>query len=167
MGYIKKAYRKILEEMDYMNYLPPKWSEFVSVQEKKHNLFIKKGNECVCTNCKHIFKINKKVNESGKCPNCKNTYIIKRSNLKRYSFIDDLAFLDKVDGKFIIRIFELFSYYCNISKKFNSSIVEYARIMPDEYDATFVNDRVSKCQCYIHVNHRQNARKMEIIYKTL
>ena len=125
MGYIKKAYRKILEEMDYMDYLPPKWSEFVSVQEKKHNLFIKKGNECVCTNCKHIFKINKKVNESGKCPNCK------------------------------------------ISKKFNSSIVEYARIMPDEYDATFVNDRVSKCQCYIHVNHRQNARKMEIIYKTL
>ena len=29
MGYIKKAYRKILEEMDYMDYLPPKWSEFV------------------------------------------------------------------------------------------------------------------------------------------
>lgn len=167
MGYIKKAYRKILQEMDCMNYLPPKWSEFVSEQEKKHNLLIKKGNECVCTNCKHIFKTSKKIKQTAKCPNCKNTYIIKRSNLKRYSFVDNISFLDKVDGKFVIRVFELFSYYCNISKKFNSSIVEYARIMPDEYDATFVNDRVSRCQCYIHVNHRPNARKMEIIYKTL
>ena len=72
MGYIKKAYRKILEEMDYMDYLPPKWSEFVSVQEKKHNLFIKKGNECVCTNCKHIFKktiwLNGKKRNGGRLP---------------------------------------------------------------------------------------------------
>lgn len=169
MGYVKKAYRELLEQIDYMEYLPHKWNEFVSKQEEKQNLLIKKENECVCTNCKHIFKTNKKVKETAKCPNCKNTYLIKKSNLKTYSFIDDLAFLDKVDGKFVLRIFELYSSYDNISKYygFNRSIVEYARIIPEERDAVFVNERVSKCQGYIHVNHWSNIRQMEITYSLL
>lgn len=160
MGYIKKVYREILENIDYMNYFPDKWDKFVSNQEKYQNLLIKKGNKCVCTNCKHIFKSNKKVKEKEKCPNCKNTYIIRKSNLKNFTFIDDLAFLDRVNDKFVLRIFELRSSYNNISKYygFNRSIVEYARILPEEHNITFVNDRVSRCQCYIHVNHFSNAR---------
>lgn len=169
MGYIKKEYREILEKMDYMDYLPRKWDEFVSKQEEQQNLLIKKGNQCICTNCKHIFKSNKKVKQTEKCPYCKNTYTIKRSNLKNYTFIDDLAFLDKVDGKFVLRIYELRSTYNNISKYygFNRSIVEYARIIPEEHNATFVNERVSKCQCYIHVNHWLYARQMEITHSLL
>lgn len=42
MGYVKKAYRELLEQIDYMNYLPNKWNEFVSKQEEKQNLLIKK-----------------------------------------------------------------------------------------------------------------------------
>lgn len=166
MGYIKKVYREMLNKMDYMNYFPKKWDEFVNKQELEQNLIIKKGKECVCTNCKHIFKCDKKVNEQAKCPNCKNTYTIKKSNLKNYTFVDDLAFLDSVDSKFILRIFELRSNYNNVSMYygFNRSIVEYARIIPNEYNSIFINERVSRCQCYIHVNHFLNARKMEIIY---
>lgn len=169
MGYIKKVYREILEDMDYMNYYPDKWDEFVSKQEVKQNLLIKKGNECVCTNCKHIFKSKKKVKQKDKCPNCKNTYLIKKSNLKNFIFLDDLAFLDRVNDKFVLRIFELRSSYNNFTKDygFNRSIVEYARIIPEERNAVFVNNRVSKCQCYIHVNHWSDARTMAITYKIL
>lgn len=86
MGYIKKRYRKILEDIDNNPDLPNGWEKFVDNISIYQNLLIKKKNECVCTNCKHIFNTNKKVGEDAKCPNCKNTYHIKKSNLKYYMF---------------------------------------------------------------------------------
>ena len=156
--------------------IPNGWDEFVEKTSKLQNLLIKKKGECVCTNCKHIFHTKKKVGEKAKCPNCKNTYLIKQCNLKNYYFEDDLGFLELHDGIFVLRLFELASSYNNTTKYygFNNSIVEYARIFIDEPDATFVNDRVSKCQCYIHVNHlssagnwRQYTRHYSLINKEL
>jgi hypothetical protein len=154
MGYIKKQHRVMLEEMDNQNYMPNKWQDFVDKVAVGHNLIIK-GKECVCTNCKHSFFSKKKIKGQEKCPNCKQTYILKRSNLKYYVFKDNLLFLDVVDNQFVARIFEICSSYNNSTKYygFNTSIVEYARFIPNEYNAVFVNERTSKNQGGPYISH--------------
>ena len=170
MGYIKNVYREILNRMDYMNYVPNGWDEFIEKHKENHNLLIKSNGKCVCTNCKHIFSTTKKVNEKVKCPNCKHTYLIKRNNLKNYSFYDDLSYVEKVDDKLILRVFELRSDYNNINKDYSirDSIVEYARIVIGERDCVFINERVSRNTGPTVVYHFRDAgnwRKYTRYYK--
>lgn len=164
MGYIKVKHRALLNYMDNYSKLPNKWAEFVRKQEEYHNLIIKEKGKCTCTNCNYTFTSKKKVNQIEKCPNCKNSFLIKRGTLTYYKFEDYLAILDKVNDTLVIRYFELFSSYNKRNKQseFNRSIVEFARVIPNEYDCVFVNDRVSKCQCYIHINHLYNPGKWRL-----
>ena len=155
MGYIKVAYQRILRHLDYYSILPNGWNEFVKKQEIKQNLIIKSSkNKCFCTNCNHEFISRKKVNEQAKCPNCKNKYLIKRSNLRHYEFKDYLSILDNVDGTFVIRYFELRTTI-DSEHEHHSSVVEFAREIPTNnyYRDIFVNERVSKCQCHIYIHH--------------
>lgn len=127
MGYIKVAYRKILNHLDYYSELPRGWNEFIKEQEKLHNLIIKSSkNKCFCTNCHHHFISTKKVKEEVKCPNCHNKYLIKRSNLKYYEFKDYFSILDRVDNTFVIRYFEL-KTILDAMHESHSSVVEFAR----------------------------------------
>lgn len=163
MGYIKVAYRSILNELDYNSFLPNGWDKFVKEQEKRHNLIIRSSkNKCYCTNCNHNFISKKKVNEEARCPNCHNKYLVKRSNLKYFEFKDYLSILDKVNDTFIIRYFEL-KTIIDATHKHCSSVVEFAREIPTNnyYRDVFVNDRVSRCQCYIYIHHNNffNDRK--------
>lgn len=165
MGYIKVKYRRMLEEIDcrYNYNIPYNWNDFVDkVAVKHHNLIIKKPkNKCICTNCKHEFTTTKKAKEYEKCPNCKNTYMIKMYNLKHYIFEDVAVLVDKVDSQLILRLFEIRSKYDNINRYygFKVSSAEYARVIPFEQDCTFVNDRTSKNQGYVHVYHISNPGK--------
>ena len=155
MGYIKVAYQRILRHLDYYSILPNGWNEFVKKQEIKQNLIIKSSkNKCFCTNCNHEFISRKKVNEQAKCPNCKNKYLIKRSNLRHYEFKDYLSILDNVDDTFVIRYFELRTTI-DSEHEHHSSVVEFAREIPTNnyYRDIFVNERVSKCQCHIYIHH--------------
>lgn len=155
MGYIKIAYRNIFRHLDYYSDLPSGWNEFVKVQEKKHNLIIKSSkNKCHCTNCNHNFISNKKINEEVRCPNCRNKYLIKRSNLRYYEFKDYLSVLDYVNDTFVIRYFELRTTIDSLHEH-HSSVVEFAREIPTNsyYRNVFVNERVSKCQCHIYIHH--------------
>ena len=155
MGYIKVKYQKILEEMDNNPSLPNGWQNFIEVQKKHHNLIIKSSkNKCFCTNCKHEFISNKKINEITKCPNCKNKYLIKRSNLRFFEFKDYLSILEYINNTFIIRYYELRTTI-DANHEHNSSIVEFAREVPTNnyYRDIFVNERVSRCQCHIYINH--------------
>ena len=155
MGYIKVAYQRILRHLDYYSILPNGWNEFVKKQEIKQNLIIKSSkNKCFCTNCNHKFISRKKVNEQAKCPNCKNKYLIKRSNLRHYEFKDYLSILDNVDDTFVIRYFELRTTI-DSEHEHHSSVVEFAREIPTNnyYRDVFVNERVSKCQCHIYIHH--------------
>lgn len=168
MGYIKKKYREILEEIDcrYNYNNPYNWDDFVNtVASKNHNLIIKRTkNQCICTNCKHEFISTKKINETEKCPNCKNTYRIKRSNLKKYIFEDIAVLVDKVDTQLVLRLFEIRFVYDNKSRYygFKVSSAEYARMIPFENDCTFVNERFSKNQGYVHVYHISNPGKWRL-----
>ena len=155
MGYIKKAHREILEILDNRITFPNGWNEFVNKQAKYQNLIIKySNNNCFCTNCRQNFISKKKVNQKTKCPNCHNIYLIKRSNLRYYEFKDDLSILDRVNDTFVIRYFEL-KTTIDAMHQHHSSVVEFAREIPrdDYYRDIYVNDRVSKCQCHIYINH--------------
>ena len=155
MGYIKVKYQEILRKLDYYSCLPYGWNEFVKLKEIKHNLIIKSSkNKCYCTNCGHEFFSKSKINDKVKCPNCKNKYLIKRSNLRNYEFKDWLSILDYVDDTFIVRYFEL-KTTIDACHKHNSSVVEFAREVPSRnyYRNVFVNERVAKCQCNIHIYH--------------
>ncbi|MBO6232949.1 MAG: PcfJ domain-containing protein [Clostridia bacterium] len=155
MGYIKVAHRKILKELDNYSYLPNRWNEFVKEQEKYHNLIIKSSkNKCHCTNCGSDFISLKKINEETKCPNCKNKYLIKRSNLRYFEFKDYLALLDKVENTLVIRYFELKTIIDAVHEH-HSSVAEFAREVPTDnwYRNIYVNERVAKCQCHIYIYH--------------
>lgn len=155
MSYIKVAHREILRNLDYYSGFPNGWNEFVKKQEKYHNLIIKSSkNKCFCTNCNHEFISNKRVNGKVKCPNCRNKYLIKRSNLRHYEFKDYFSILDIINNTFVIRYFEL-KTIIDALHKHHSSIVEFAREIPSKsYDReVYVNERVSKCQCHIYINH--------------
>lgn len=155
MGYIKKTHREILEKLDNRMSFPNGWNEFVNKQAKYQNLIIKSSNnKCLCTNCRQSFISKNKINQKTRCPNCHNKYLIKRSNLKHYEFKDYISILDRINNTFVIRYFEL-KTTIDAKHQQNSSVVEFAREMPrdDYYRDIYVNDRVSKCQCYIYINH--------------
>lgn len=159
MGYIKKEFREKLEIMDcrYNDNLPEYWDKFIENTRVKHNLIIKRKGSSICTNCKHEFQTKKRVGEYQKCPNCTNTYLIKSSHLKKFWFTDTLILLDKVQNDLVFRYFELWSAYDNKTMYygFDASIVEYGRSF-FKRNVEVVNDRVSRCQCYIHINHLDN-----------
>lgn len=159
MGYVKVAYRNIFRQLDYYSYLPNGWDEFVNKQAKYHNLVIKSNkNKCHCTNCNTDFISTKKVNDNVKCPNCRNKYLIKRSNLRYYEFKDYLSILDIVNDTFVIRYFEL-KTIIDADHSAHSSVVEFAREIPTNnyYRDVYVNDRVSKCQCHIYIHHSDSS----------
>lgn len=158
MGYIKIAYRSILQQLDYYSSLPDGWDKFVNKQKRCHNLIIKSSkNKCHCTYCNHNFISKKKVNEETKCPSCHNKYLIKRSNLRYHEFKDYLSILDVVNGTFVIRYFEL-KTIINALHEPNSSVVEFAREIPTDnyYRDVYVNNRVSRTQCHIYIHHSDN-----------
>lgn len=155
MGYVKVKYRNIFKELDYYSYMPKGWDDFIKTQAKYQNLIIKFSmGKCHCTNCNYDFISNKKINEYVKCPNCKNKYLIKRSNLRHYDFKDYFSILDYIDDTFVIRYFEL-KTTIDANHNSNYSVVEFAREIPTDnyYRDVFVNERVSRCQCHIYINH--------------
>lgn len=129
--YIKKKDRELFQFIDNELKTPSRWLNFVNKQRVYHNLIIKKKDKYTCTNCKHIFPSDKKVNEECKCPNCKNTYLVKLDRLKNYTFKDQLAIFDKVDNYYIERIFQLESHYHN--GHINHYCFEWGRNIYDEY----------------------------------
>ena len=127
MGYIKKAHREILKILDDTPSFPNGWDNFVDKQAVYHNLIIKSAkNKCFCTNCKSYFISKKKINQEVRCPNCHNTYLIRRSNLKYKAFKDYISILDKVNNIFVIRYFEL-KTVIDAMHEHHTSVAEFAR----------------------------------------
>ena len=95
------------------NDIPKNWNKFIEETRVNHNLIIKRKEGAICTNCKHEFQTKKKIGEYQKCPNCKNTYLIKSSRLRKFWFTDTLILLDKIKDDLVFRYFELWSAYDN------------------------------------------------------
>lgn len=143
MSYLRKCYKEMIEEIDKKSKLPKDWNKFVEKEKTKNNLIIKDKGICTCTYCNAKFKSNKKVNQNEKCPNCKNEYLIKSGKLTWYCFEPrTLTFLDRVNDKWIVRLFEFQSSYSSpIGKVSHSEAAEFGRVLVDE-GISLVNNRV-------------------------
>lgn len=131
--YIKKADRQLFEELDKHLTLPNNFSKFTDNIAKKHNLIIKYKEFYHCCNCDYDFQSIKKINETEKCPFCKNEYLVKSTKLQRHEFDDHVALLAKYQDKYVIRFFEIKTYFNN--QKTFTDVCEYARKI---YDNSFV-----------------------------
>ncbi len=160
MGYIKKSVREKLVLMDDNNTMPKKWDKFIDEVRINHNLLIKgRKNLVKCTNCDFEFISKKEIGKYDKCPNCKNTYQIRSNKLKSDYFIDRIILINRIKGELVYRYFEIYSR-CNKNNNYksSSSVTEFARTFPRNY-TTVVNERMSKCQCNIYINHYGDPKK--------
>ena len=144
--YIRKEIREFINKMPKNMKLPKHWKKFVNENDIEYNLLIKHGKEYECTNCGKYF-YSEQVEGRGCwdiCPFCNNQYDVRRCNLKNYFFLYDLAIIDNIDNKLVLRYFEVLRKYEYKKRRFKDDIVEYARIIP-ELGIELVNNRFFKC----------------------
>ena len=161
--YIKKEIREFIEKMPLEMGKPKHWKKFMNENSAEYNLIIKHGSEYECTNCGKYFYSNQ-VEGRGCweiCPFCHNQYDVRRSNLRNYFFLYDLAFIDNVDNKVVIRYFEIKRAYDYKKRRFNDDIVEYARIVP-ELELELASDRFSKYMSSERVYHTKRIKRWRI-----
>lgn len=159
--YIRKNIADFLEKMPIDMKMPKHWKRFVNENNINYNLIIKHGKEYECTNCGKYFSSEKLEGHSEVCPFCNNNYKVKRNNLKNYSFFYDLALIDNVDNKVVIRYFEVMRIYDNQVRRFKDNVVEYARIIP-ELDIELASDRFVKYMSVEKVYHTKKIKKWRI-----
>lgn len=161
--YIRKEIREFMNKMPKEMKLPRHWRKFVNENSKEYNLLIKHGSEYECTNCGKYF-YSEQVPGRGCwdiCPFCGEQYDVRRSNLKHYFFLYDLAYIDNVDNKLILRYFEVRRSYNHTIRRFTDNVVEYARIIP-ELGIELVNDRFVKYMAMEKVYHTSKIEKWRI-----
>ncbi len=125
--YIKKAAAKLFKELDDNLVIPKGFNKFVDKITKDHNLIIKIGTgRYRCTYCNYeFFGENKRIDKKIKCPNCKQSLIIKSKILKHFDFGDSVGIIDRYNDYWIVRYFEILSTYDG--DKFNVDTCEYGR----------------------------------------
>lgn len=125
--YIRKKDKQLFEELDKNLTLPSDFYKFIRNIKKAHNLILKIGyNEFYCTNCDQVFnKENLKISESCICPNCKQELIVRSKTLKHCEFKDNLGLLQKYKDYYVLRHFEIVTYYN--SRNFDTDVCEYGR----------------------------------------
>ena len=113
--------------------LPKYWDNFINENSKTHHLIIKdkEKKKLYCTNCYKYFT-DKTINvrDYVECPNCHKKSCVYGKNYYRQSFEQSVVLVQRMDKKVIIRIFEIYSYFEEDSKKIKRSCIEYARIIP-------------------------------------
>ena len=161
--YIRKQIADFLEKMPLEMDKPKHWKKFMNENSAEYNLIIKHGSEYECTNCGKYFH-STQVEGRGCweiCPFCNNQYDVRRSNLKNYFFLYDLAFIDNIDNKVVIRYFEVKRNYDYKKRRFNDDIVEYARIIP-ELELELASDRFFKYMSSERVYHTKRIKRWRI-----
>lgn len=162
MAYLKKEYRELIERIDKELRVPHGWYSFVKKEQEKDNFIIKYKGKCTCNNCKTTFKSDRKINEYEKCPKCHNKYLIKQRNYSFHIFEKVLVLLDKLDDKWVIRLYEIFTRYTRDSV-YHSKPAEYGRIILDKNMKAVVelanNRAVSTMWGETYINHTHDGKK--------
>lgn len=156
MTYIKKEDRRILALSDKKFVIPNSFKKFINKKIKTHNLIIKsRNNHCICTNCNHNFDSKAKINEVIRCPYCKQKLLIKTNRIQSYTFKDNLQLLDKIESKYILRTFELYTSYNNY--KTHSDVIEFMRTIINDNDIKeYVTNQVNNHMGYMYIAHYQD-----------
>lgn len=129
----QKEVDNLMLKVDKKCKLPKYWDNFINENSKTHYLIIKdkEKKKLYCTNC-HKYFIDKtiKVRDYVECPNCHKRLCVYGKNYYQKSFEQSVVLVQRMDKKVIIRIFEIYSYFKEDSKKIKRSCIEYARIIP-------------------------------------
>ncbi|MCI9038439.1 MAG: hypothetical protein HFJ29_00930 [Clostridia bacterium] len=165
--YIRKEIREFLKKMPKEMKLPKHWRKFINKHNTEYNLIIQHGESYECTNCGKYFYAKQvpQVKAWDICPFCKKKYDIKRSNLKNYFFLYDLAAIDNIDNKIVLRYFEIERKYNYHTRRFDNDVVEYARIVP-ELNIELVNDRFFKYMATERVYHTKKIKRWRVFTGT-
>ena len=155
----KKTLNEFMKKIDKKKY-PKHWNKFINENVSNHNLILKYGKRAFCTHCQAFFNKNVTVHpyKKDKCDLCGKEYYIANHNIKNYKFLKDVAFYTKLDGKVILRIFEIESTFDHKSKKFKQDLQEFARFIPDI--GTVINNTVSFYMWNMKVYHRENIKSI-------
>ena len=159
--YIRKEIREFIKKMPKDMKMPSHWRKFVNCCSEKYDLIIKHGNEYECTNCGKVFYSDKRVKQEEFCPFCNNRYLIRNSNLKWHDWIFYLSLIDNVENRLIIRYFEVYRSYNYKRRKFENSVVEFARIVP-EFNIQLVNNRYRKIYWTEVIYHTKRIEKWRV-----
>lgn len=139
------------------------YRNFIQKSTIKYNLLIEHGKEeYECTYCGK-YSYGKLLSDRNYkhydiCRFCGNKYAIKRSNLKNYFFLYNVAIVDNINNKLVIRYFQVYRYYNNRIRRFINSIAEFARYVP-EYEITLLNNR---CPKGIKIYHDETIKKWRV-----
>lgn len=152
--YIKKKDRELFHKLDEYLILPKDFKQYIKQKELNHRLIIKNKKEYKCTNCSYAFNSNLKVNDKCMCPSCKREYLIKSKSLSHYEFKEWFCILDRYEDLWIVRRFELITWYSN--GNYSNDLCEYGRHIYDKYLKQIYeifNQNVSCCINGKFVNH--------------
>lgn len=159
--YIRKEIREFMKKMPKEMKLPKHWRKFVNENSSECNLIIKQGKQYECTHCHKTFNSNAVVGAIERCPFCRQAYIVKNHNLKNYREYFNLALIDNICNRIVIRIFEVESSYNYQKRIFENDVAEYARIVP-EFGVELVNDRFIKYLGAEYVCHTSRIEKWRV-----
>lgn len=148
----KEEIKKFMKEIDKTK-KPKHWRKFISKNTIEHNLIIKYGKRAFCTHCQKYFDEDVQISRYGevKCKRCGNKLYTRNHNIRSFTFFSDIGFFVKVNGKIVLRIFEIKSKYNFKTKKFNHSLKEYLRFVPGE--GYFVNNSLHFYYFNVRVDH--------------
>ena len=146
----------MMKEIDRKCKLPKHWNEFISKQTKDFHYIIKdvKQKECYCTNCQNTFYDTKvRIKHYFECPNCKqNIYVISKKNANYANgFNKSVNLVQKVNKNIITRVFEIHTFYNNVTKCMENDVEEYCRIIPGK--GKFLSDAVWFSLGYMIIYH--------------
>lgn len=134
MAYMNKKLRHYVEVADATFRIPKSFQKFIDKHKIMENLILKHKDTYYCTYCKHEFISKVKIGNQVRCPHCKHKYTVRRFTLKRYKTKKNLILFDKVEDKFVLRVFELCSTYKQDMREFEYLCTEYRRVFFDDYD---------------------------------
>lgn len=124
---------ELMTQIDKKCKLPKHWNEFIEKSSKKHHLIIKdkEKKKLYCTNCGKYFENKEvKVRDYIECPHCHEMSRVYGINYYRETFEQSVVLVQRMNKQVIIRVFEIYSYFNENSRKINRSYIEYARIIP-------------------------------------
>lgn len=122
--YIKKELKRKIDELNnYVDNFNDTKGFYNFIESKKIYIALKSANDYICSKCNAHFNSTKKINQYDICPNCNQKLLLKIT--KQYEFKDYVMYLIKYGNKFIIRNYEIYSYYSQ--NKMKHIVTEYAR----------------------------------------
>lgn len=139
------------------------WKKFIERTKSSYNLLIEhRREEYECTHCGE-YSYGKLLNDRNYkdydiCRFCGKKYEIRRSNLKNYFFSYNIAIIDNIGNKLVVRYFQVWREYEKTTRRFNDSIVEFARYVP-EFRITLLNNR---CPRGKGIYHYQDIEKWRV-----